>query len=156
MEKKIKQNIIILLLVINLAATGGLAIYLFSADESREIQTAAFHDLETKQKYTLYIGTNDKDTYTQLISTAKARKLVNKICTEHIDGYTASKATGGWVDETGTLTQENTLVYSFYDVTDKQIKAVMDEILSQLNQNSILLEIAETESTYYYGEKEQS
>ena len=154
MEKKIKINIVIILLLFNLTATGGLAIWLFTGDGVPNQETAAFDDVKTKQKYTLYIGTNDKDTYTQLISTDKARKIVSKICTKYVDGYTSSKATGGWVDETGTLTQENTLVYSFYDVTDNQIRSVMDEVLAALNQNSILLEIAETESAYYYGGKE--
>lgn len=154
MDKKIKQNIILILLLINLTATGGLAVYLFAGSESQDAETAVFHDMETKQKYTLYIGTNDKDTYNQLISTTKARKIVDRICTKHVEGYTSSEAKGGWVDETGALTQENTLVYSFYDVKDSQIKAIMDEVLSKLNQNSILLEIAENRSVYYYGEKE--
>lgn len=154
MEKKIKKNIIIILLLINLTATGGLAIYLLTGGEAQTHGETAFDDVETKEKYTLYIGTNDKETYSQLISTDKARRIVNKICTRYVEGYTSSKATGGWVDETGTLTQENTLVYSFYDVTEDQIKVVMDEVLTALNQNSILLEMTESQSTYYYGDKE--
>lgn len=57
MDKKIKQNIILILLLINLTSTGGLAVYLFAGSESQDAETAVFHDMETKQKYTLYIGT---------------------------------------------------------------------------------------------------
>ena len=79
--------------------------------------------------------------------------MVNAICAKYVGGYTASDAKGGWVDETDTLTQENTLVYSFYEITEEQLVQVMDEILKQLNQNSILVERQEAVYTYYYGNK---
>lgn len=42
MDKKIKQNIILILLLINLTATGGLAVYLFAGSESQDAETAVF------------------------------------------------------------------------------------------------------------------
>lgn len=107
--------------------------------------------METGEKYVLYIGTNDKDTYTQLIPTEEARDIVNAICTKYVDGYTISDAKGGWVDETDTLTQEHTLVYAFYEVTEEQLLYIMDEILTELNQNSILVEKQEAVYAYYSG-----
>lgn len=108
--------------------------------------------METGEKYILYIGTNDKDTYTQLIPTEEARDKVNAICAKYVGGYTVSDARGGWVDETDTLTQENTLVYSFYEVTEEQLRQIMDDVLKELNQNSILVEKQEAVYTYYSGE----
>lgn len=109
-------------------------------------------DDSSVNQYTLYIGTNDKDTYTQLIPLDEARDIVNEICTKYVEGYTASEATGGWVDQTGTLTQENTLVYSFYDTTEEQMKLIMDDVLKELNQNSILIERAHSDYEYYSHE----
>ena len=86
-----------------------------------------------------------------MISTEEAREIVNEICIKYVDGYTASEAKGGWVDETDTLTQENTLVYAFYEVTEEQLVNIMEEILTALNQNSILLEKQEAIYTYYSG-----
>lgn len=45
-------------------------------------------------KYILYIGTNDKDTYTRLISLDEAKKIVNGICAEYADDYTVQEASG--------------------------------------------------------------
>ena len=55
------------------------------------------------------------------------------------------------MDGTDTLTQENTLVYAFYEVTEEQLVNIMEEILTALNQNSILLEKQEAIYTYYSG-----
>ena len=77
--------------------------------------------------------------------------MVNAICAKYVEGYTASDAKGGWVDETDTLTQENTLVYSFYNIKEEQLIQVMDEVREKLNQNSILVERQEAVYMYYYG-----
>lgn len=107
--------------------------------------------LETGEKYILYIGTNDKETYTQLIPTEEAREMVDEICAKYTGGYTESDARGGWTDETGTLTRENTLVYEFYQIEEETLVQIMDEILAALNQNSILVEKRAVSYTYYSG-----
>lgn len=104
-------------------------------------------------KYTIYIGTNDKDTYTQKIPTEEARRIVDEICEERLDGYTSSEARGFWKDETGTGTTENSLVYSFSGVSYDTLADVMDEILTALNQNSILVEHDLTSTQYYCGQR---
>lgn len=154
-NKEKKQQILIVLLILNLAATCCIIGYL-ALGNRQETNTAGSilaDQMETGEKYVLYIGTNDKDTYQQEIPTEEARDMVNAICAKYVGGYTASDAKGGWVDETDTLTQENTLVYSFYEITEEQLVQVMDDILKQLNQNSILVERQEAVYTYYYGNK---
>ena len=150
---------VILLLVINFLMSVGIIGFLAIqyTDRSQVGQEARAEggmlteQMETGKKYVLYIGTNDKDSYKQVISTEEAREIVNEICIKYVDGYTASEAKGGWVDETDTLTQENTLVYAFYEVTEEQLVNIMEEILTALNQNSILLEKQEAIYTYYSG-----
>ncbi|MBQ8913180.1 MAG: DUF3574 domain-containing protein [Lachnospiraceae bacterium] len=148
---------ILIFLVIDLILSVGIILYLVTGQDVRTQDTAKQEtvldqQMETGDKYILYIGTNDKDTYTQLIPTEEARDKVNAICARYVDGYTASDARGGWVDETDTLTQENTLVYSFYGVTNEQLKMIMDDVLVELNQNSILVEKQSAVYTYYSGE----
>ena len=152
-------KVVILLLVINFLMSVGIIGFLAIqyTDRSQVGQEARAEggmlteQMETGKKYVLYIGTNDKDSYKQVISTEEAREIVNEICIKYVDGYTASEAKGGWVDETDTLTQENTLVYAFYEVTEEQLVNIMEEILTALNQNSILLEKQEAIYTYYSG-----
>lgn len=150
---------VILLLVINFLMSVGIIGFLAIqytdrrqvGQEARAKGSMLTEQMEMGKKYVLYIGTNDKDTYKQVISTEEAREIVNEICIKYVDGYTASEAKGGWVDETDTLTQENTLVYAFYEVTEEQLVNIMEEILEALNQNAILVEKQEAIYTYYSG-----
>lgn len=148
---KKKLRLLAVLLALNLLATAGVIAFLVSdRPEAKQTETI-LQGMETGEKYILYIGTNDKDTYTQLIPTDEARDMVNRICAKYTGGYTASDARGGWVDETDTLTQENTLVYEFYDITEEQLTQIMDDVLQELNQNSILVEQREAVYSYYSG-----
>ena len=140
--KNKKQIIILVVLILNLVVSGGIIGYLVvqNTQETQKNNTAESilsDQMETGEKYIIYIGTNDKDTYQQEIPRNEARDMVNAICAKYVEGYTASDAKGGWVDETDTLTQENTLVYSFYNIKEEQLIQVMDEVREKLNQNSI-------------------
>ncbi|MCD8347875.1 MAG: DUF3574 domain-containing protein [Lachnospiraceae bacterium] len=143
--------VILFLLVIDLCVTGCVVFYLFKS-RNQESSAAAFSAGEQTTRYTLYIGTNDKDTYTQLISLEDAKEIVNEICTRYVDAYTGMEALGTWMDETGILTEESTLVYTFTGVQEEDIISIMDEILEELNQNAILVEVSSPYSYYYYGE----
>ena len=169
--KNNRQLVIIVLLLCNLFVSGGIIGYLVmgnfrdtqkeavtdstSTDSQKKAGTESVlsDQMETGEKYIIYVGLNDKDTYKQEVPTKEARDMVNAICAKYLDGYTASSAKGGWVDETDTLTQENTLVYSFYNVEEEALIQVMDEIREKLNQNSILVERQKAVYTYYYGKE---
>ncbi len=103
-------------------------------------------------KYTMYIGLNDQDTYTQLIPYEEAEKKVSEIALKVVDGFTQTQAKGAYKDDEGVVTFENSLVYEFYDATDEQMKAIMDEVLKELNQHSILLEKQTVKNTFYEGD----
>lgn len=153
-----RNRVLWLLLILNLLVSGGILAYL-AAEARLEHQEAARlgQQMTAGEKYVLYIGLNDKDTYEQEISTEEARAIVNAVCAEYTEGYTASDAVGGWVDETDRLTQEQTLVYAFYDITEEQLISIMDEVLVRLNQNTLLLERQQAVYTYYSenGTKEE-
>lgn len=102
-------------------------------------------------RHTLYIGLNDQDTLTQLIPTDEAMRRVNEICARHVDGYTVTTAHGGWTDDSGVLTREETLVYTFSEVEEAKIRQIMDEVLRALNQQCILWERQSVTSTFYSG-----
>ena len=102
-------------------------------------------------KYTLYIGLNDKDTYEQLISTEDALEKANVIVAKHAGGYTQMIAKGGWTNDDGTMGHENTMVYILYDIDEASLKAMLDELLKEFNQSSILVEKDDTAHIYYSG-----
>ncbi len=118
------------------------------------VLSAAFQMTQEKE-YVLYIGLNDKDTYRQCIPTEDAREMVRSICTQYVDGYTMTEAEGAWVDEKGVMTQENMLLCYFHDTNDEKIRNIMDEVITKLNQNAVLLEEREACYTYYHGMNEE-
>lgn len=136
------------LLAANLAVSVCIIGYLVYQNASKDSAAAGY---ETQEKYTLYIGTNDKDTYSQIIPTEEAQDIVDDICSKYTDGYTRLDAVGGWEDESGSITHENTFIYEFYDVSEEQLEHIMDDVLVSLNQNSILVEKAHSVYTYYSG-----
>lgn len=153
----IRQKAIVVLLIVNLVATGILGFYTVSEIHGiHGIEEDMDNIYDLTEKYTIYIGLNDKNTYEQIISTEDGIRMVNGICSRYVDGYTMQTAKGGWMDEKKILTEENTLIYSFYGVTDEQIMQIMDDVLKELNQNSILITYGQENSAYYYGrEKEE-
>jgi hypothetical protein len=62
-------------------------------------------------KYTLYIGLNDKNTYTQLLSTEDAVNRVADIALKYVDGFTQLSGKGAYKDEKGIITHENCLIF---------------------------------------------
>jgi hypothetical protein len=105
-------------------------------------------------KYTLYIGLNDKDTYAQKISDIEAEKKVSAIALKYVDDFTQYRGKGAYKDEKGEITQENTLIFTFYSATDQQMKGIMDEVLKELNQNTVLIEKQKVGHEFYGGQKQ--
>ena len=150
MKKNRYMIFLSILLALNLIFTAGLSVCFMR--EKTAVQEG-FPGSEQIQKYTLYIGTNDKDTGTQLISTEDAHRIVGEICEKYVSVYTVTEAQGNWISEGGMRHRENTLIYSFNDADDAQIQSIMDEVLIALNQESILAETEWTDSVFYTGRK---
>ena len=100
-------------------------------------------------KYTLYIGLNDKDTYEQLINTEDAIEKADQIVAKYAGGYTQMTARGGWTNDDGTMGHENTMVYIIYDIDEASLTAMLNELLKEFNQSSILVEKDDIPHLYY-------
>ena len=107
--------------------------------------------VSNQKKYTMYLGTNDKDTLKQELPTETIREQMHEICMRHADGYTVSIMEGYYRDEAGNPTHEITLVYVFFDTPLESVKKIMDEALVKFNQSSILLEESKSKSVFYSG-----
>ena len=139
LKKVSKFNIfVVLILILESIVLSGIILSL-TADHSEN------------SKYVLYIGLNDKDTCSQIIPTEEAKEIVNGICVKYAEGYTVTEANGGWIDEAGALTEEMSLVYTLCNVEEENVILVMNEVLTALNQNSILVERQNISYTYYSG-----
>lgn len=151
MEKTIKKYkifsiVISALLLINIAFTG-VVLGLTLNKNNNQTQT------ELKTKYTLYIGTNDKDTYKLEIPFETCLNTVREICTKYTGGGTCYEVSGFWKDDTGTITKEQTIACILEEITISTVHSICDEIMTSLNQASILIETNQVTSTYYSSKK---
>jgi hypothetical protein len=90
------------------------------------------------KKHTFYIGLNDKDTKTQLISTLDAYRITTNIL--EVDS-TITECKGVYTHDDGTIITENTLEVVLLDfddaLTDRWIADKANAIKQALNQESI-------------------
>ena len=114
---------------------------------------SALGKVSTQKKYTMYLGTNDKDTQKREIPIKEIQEQMHEICMKHVDGYTLTVADGYFKDSNGKTYREIALVYVFIDTPLDSIQKVMDEALIKFNQSSILLEESTGKSIFYSGAK---
>ncbi len=128
------------LLAANLATTGVLLGTQINASNASN---------SLKTKYTLYIGTNDKDTYLPVMEFSDCVSKVTEICTKYTDGCTIYEATGYWKDEKSEITKERTVACILEDIVKENVYKICDEAIAALNQNSILIETDSITTTFY-------
>ena len=108
-------------------------------------------EVSPHKKYTMYIGTKDKNAGKQEISTENIKSRMHEICVKYVDGYTVSVMDGYYRDERGNPVHEVSLVYFFLDTPIEALGHIMDEAILEFNQSSILLEESEVRSIFYEG-----
>lgn len=143
-KSKIYAIIVTILLIANIAITSILLGLHINSNKKN-------HDEKTK--YTLYIGTNDKDTYKPVYELEVCRTKVTEICTKYTGGCTVYDAAGYWKDDTDAITKENTLVCILEDIEKETVYKICDDIIVELNQNSILVETNNVTSIFYSTKK---
>lgn len=98
-------------------------------------------------KYTLYMGLNDKDAKVQLVSTLEAYKLVTNLLTSYTDGATIFEADGIYKHDDGTIVTEKTLRIELMFIDRSTVKTIVDMLKKLFNQESIAVqhEVVESE-----------
>lgn len=128
----------------------GIALLYMCQPEARPAGSSLLPGEENK--YILYIGTNDSETYLPRMPLEEARGIVNDICKKYVDGFSVQALQGAWEDGQGVWTSEDTLVYYISGAEEEAIIAIMDEALKALHQNSILVEKDDVRLAYYGGD----
>lgn len=93
------------------------------------------------EKYTLYVGLNDKDSKKQEISTVEAYKVLqNILLSNNVEGATIFEAVGIYTHEDKTVIIENTLRIELVFIEKSTVKAIVDTIKTVLNQESVFVQ----------------
>lgn len=98
------------------------------------------------KKFTLYMGLNDKDTKTQLISTLEAYKVVSNILAADFGGGTIFEAQGIYKHDDGTVVFEKTLRIEILFAEREQVKVLVEQLKKMFNQESIAVQEESIES----------
>ena len=101
------------------------------------------------KKVTMYIGLNDKDTKQQKISTIEAYKMCQNVFADFFGGSTIFDGKGTYTHENGEMVFENTLVCIVYTDNMDNVKKAATTIKTVLNQESIAIEVTESNSFFF-------
>jgi len=96
------------------------------------------------EKFTMFIGLNDKDTKKQEIPTDVAVKMVyNALCKQGIECITYDIKNGVYKHDNGDIVFEKNIIVEMFFVENIQVVRALNDIKTLLNQESILLETTE-------------
>lgn len=99
------------------------------------------------EKFTLYLGLNDKDTKTQKINTLEAYKIVTNLLAADFGGGTIYEARGIYKHDDGTIVIETTLRIEILFATRAQVLGLIATLKKLFNQESIALQTETIDST---------
>lgn len=91
-------------------------------------------------KFTLYLGLNDKDKKVQLINTIEAYKICNNILMHYTDGATIFEANGIYKHDNGEFTIEKTLRIELLFIDKKTVVDIVEDLKKAFNQESIAVQ----------------
>lgn len=123
--------------------------FMISMRSAESIKNASIDDGDIQ--YTMYIGTNDKDTNEPVCTHEEAMQIVEDILVEHLGGFTLQEANGGWKDGE-TLYREYSIVARISDAKEEDVRASADDLIRVLNQSSILIESNRSRTEFYSGQ----
>ncbi len=101
-----------------------------------------------EDSFTLYIGLNDSVTHEDYDPDVAA-EWIDEIVLKYSDGLTRYLANGVYTYDDGTVTHENSLVYTLVGISIDDIHKICDEAKEKLHQSSILITIEKQASEFY-------
>lgn len=150
----IKEKIIMLLFIAAAVHLCGLTILVYHQNQMQSyLQKNTYEQVDS---YTLYIGTNDQETYENEIAVEEAEEMISRICLQYVSGYTIECGKGAWIDEQESLTKETTFILTLQEINEQTLEDIMNDICTELNQKAILVEYSKNPQKYYYGEGSSS
>jgi len=108
-------------------------------------------NIKEVDRYTISVGLNDSESYRQEIETERILRLVSNCCKEYGTSYSCALQTGGYLDESGHFTAENSLALSFVDGNADIVNEIAKDLCVFLHQESVLVTVDKVKR-YYVSE----
>ena len=138
------KKLVIISIIISVIALG-FSVFVFITLPKQEEKEE--YDIQ----YVLFLGTNDKDTYTPYGTPDEVKAKVDEVLTKHVEGFTIQEANGGWTNDNGTVDHEYTVVILLSDTNEDKVHAVCDDLIKTFNQSSVLIQSNRTKTEFYSG-----
>ena len=90
------------------------------------------------KQHTIIVGLNDKDTKKQEFTTKQCLTRMVNILETYTNGYSIRLNKGGYRHNDNTFINEKSATIDLMYIKDKQVKFIINELKTQLNQESIL------------------
>ena len=87
----------------------------------------------------MYVGLNDAGTDSQALTIEEAQQMVRKIITDKGFGYTEYVANGAYIEDDGTVVDNDTLVYELFFMEKEEAHAIAKEVKAALHLKSVLM-----------------
>ena len=101
------------------------------------------------KKITMTVGLFDRETKKQEISTLESYKMCQNVFADFFGGSTIFEGKGTYTHDSGEMVFENTLVCIIYTENIEDVKKAASVIKTALNQESIAIEIVESNSFFF-------
>ena len=98
------------------------------------------------EKFTLYLGLNDKDSKKQEVSTKEAFTYVSKLIASDFGGGTIYEAKGIYTHEGGEIVEEKTLRIELLFTTFEKVRGFVATLKKAFNQESVAVQREEIDS----------
>ena len=134
----------IVAIIVSVVALGLSCFGIYKATASNNSKNEEIH-------YTMYVGTNDKDTNQPVFSAEEARNRADQILSKHFDGYTIQEAHGVWKNEDGSIAHEYTLVVTLSDTTLDKVHSASDDFIKEFHQSSVMIQQNTSQTEFYAG-----
>ena len=103
--------------------------------------------------YQIYVGLNDGTTHTQLFDSEKYISILKNICKAYKVSFSFDCINGGYIYGDGTLSVENTLHVTIYDIDKGTIEEIGKDLCTFFHQECVMIIENEIERIYVKGDK---
>ena len=101
---------------------------------------------------TIYVGLNDSETGVQKFSTEKYIAILHNVCRNYQVVFSTYQIKGGFFNEDGRYTEENTLVLMLMDIPETIVMEIAKDLCTFFHQESVMVSTSPC-SVYYVQEK---
>ena len=102
---------------------------------------------EKGERFEIFIGIKDQDSYEEILSVDDFRKILVEICSEKKIGFTLLTQLGGYSHNKG-YTTETSLRIVIIGLTEEEIIAIGEKLKKQINTDTILITRSDIEYSF--------